>query len=105
MTPSSSTASPPRPNARRTNASNSSTNKDGFCFSDALEGRAKVFDDVVPVFESDREADAARLHPAPPLHLFGQRRVRHRVRLLNECAQLPEADGERDGVGVVGDVV
>src|SRR5438045_2091952 len=74
-------------------------------FSDLLKGRAQVFDHVVPVFEADGEAYAARLHPAAALDLVGQGRVRHRVRLLDERAELAEADGERDGVGVVGDVI
>src|ERR1041385_2843069 len=74
-------------------------------FSDLLKGRAQVFDDVVPVFEADREADAARLHAAPTLYLFGEHRVSHRVRLLDERAKLAEADGERDRVGVVGHVI
>ena len=65
----------------------------------------QVADDVVPIFQADGQADAFRVHSEGALLLVGQGRVGHGERVLDERLDLPQANGQGDGIGVLGEVI
>ena len=73
--------------------------------SHLFQRQFQVADDVVPIFQADGEADALRVHSEGAFLLVGQGRVGHRERVLDERLDLPQADGQGDGIGVLGEVV
>src|SRR5262249_36113332 len=61
--------------------------------------------DVVPVFQTDREPDPLGMHAKRALLVVGQGRMSHGKWVLDQGFDLPQADGERYGVGVLSEVV
>ena len=52
--------------------------------SHLFQGQFQVADDVVPIFQADRKADAFRVHSEGAFLLVGERRVGHREGVLDE---------------------
>ncbi len=59
----------------------------------------------MPIFEADGEADAAGFHAELAFFFIRQRRVRHRIRTLNQRFDLAEAHGEGNRIRVIGNVI
>src|SRR5438552_17453211 len=70
-----------------------------------IECLLEVLDDVVPIFQPDREPDAARIDAPSQLFVFGQGGMSHRVGIFNQGLDLPQTDSQRDGIRVLSNVI
>ena len=57
-----------------------------------IQGLAKIFDDVVPVLQTDRQPDAARFDALCPLQFRGQGCVGHGKWVFDQSLDLTEAN-------------
>ena len=65
----------------------------------------QVFDNILPVFQANRKADAARFDSFGFLKFWRQCRVGHRKGVFNQSLYLPQTHRQSDRIGMVGYVI